>query len=173
MFLFNLLKQSPVIPGTQNKTYQYINNIGKKTIKKMLSSKVEREEAKKSILKAVKKLNLSKNIIFSEETIKREGDTLFRLGLKDFVLKNYDTAIDKINEVIKIERNNLFYYWNQARLYSLQNNYTLAKKSYNSAIDLIKGSNFKEKNKLIDKLKKEKRKFSKKEHGKIILNVDF
>lgn len=171
MILFDLLKEMPDTAGTQRKMFQTVNTIGKQTIKKMLRSPKENHAVQHSLRKLSKKNTTSLSIFLTEEIIQKEADIVFRQGLKVFTQKNYDNAIKKIKAAIKLERNNLLFFWNLARLYQLKNMKPTSKKAYDAAIKLVEISNHTEKEKLFTMLKTEKKQFTPRKHGKPIIKV--
>jgi len=169
--LFQLLKEMPDTAGTQRKMFQIVNNIGKQTIKKMLKSPKENHVVQHSLKKLSKKNTTSLSIFFAEEIIQTESEILFRQGIKEFTQKNYDNAIIKIKTAITLERNNLLFFWNLARLYQLKNAKSAGKKNYDSAIKLLEISNHTKKENLLTVLKTEKKQFTPRKHGKPIKQV--
>lgn len=169
--LFHLLKEMPDTAGTQRKMFQIVKNIGQQTIKKMLRSPKENHVAQYSLEKLSKKNTNGLSIFFAEEIIKKESEILFRQGIKEFTQKNYDNAIIKIKTAIALERNNLLFFWNLARLYQLKNTKSASKKNYDSTIKLLKISNHTKKENLLTMLKTEKKQFILRKHGKPIIKV--
>jgi tetratricopeptide (TPR) repeat protein len=134
----------------------------------MLKSEKGKTEVKKILLNTSKKIKDEKIDFFSEDVILKKADNFFRKGIKEFSLKDYKKAINSINEAIKINKNNILYFWNQAKLYSLMKNTKEAKISYDNALKLTSLLKTKDKNYLIEKLKNGKEKFYEKKHGKPI-----
>ena len=113
----------------------------------------------------------NKIVIFSYDLLEREAADFSFLGVKEFISGNYDKAIDRFNEAIKIDRNHLLYYWNLGRLLSITGNKSKAEGYYKNTINLVKISEYKEKKKLEQALKKEMANFSSKEYGKPVTEV--
>lgn len=169
--LLHLLKEMPDTAGIQRKMFQIVNNIGKQTIKKMFRSSKENYAVQYSLKNRSRKNTTSLSIFFSEEIIKKESDIIFQQGIKEFTQKNYDNAIIKIKTAITLERNNLLFFWNLARLYQLKNAKSTSKKNYDSAIKLLEISNYTKKENLLSVLKTEKKQFTQRKHGKPIKKV--
>jgi tetratricopeptide (TPR) repeat protein len=169
--LFQLIKESSDIAGTQNKTYQTICNIGKESIKKLLSNDKEKSKVYESLLKLNKEINSHDIMFFSYDLLQRNASNHFYKGLKQFKLENYKSAIDEIKQAINIDRNHLIYYWNLARLYSILKNEFESKKNYKNAVKLLDLSKPNVKNKLKKILQKEINNFSLKEHGKPLTEI--
>lgn len=169
--LFHLIKESSDIAGTQNKTFQTVNNVGKQSIKKLLLNDAEKSNVKASLLKLSKECNTNKTVFFAYDLLEREASVFFYQGIKEFILGNYNKAINGFKEAIKIDRNHLLYYWNLARVLSLNGKNLEAKRVYDNAINLAKISELKERKKLGQALKKEMASFSSKEHGKPVTEV--
>lgn len=167
--LFNLLKEAPVTAGNQNKIYQTIINLGKQSIIKLLSSEGKKNKVKTYILQISRKKSSRKKIFLSDEIIRREAEKNFRKGIKQYHLKNFNKAIICINEAIKINRNNIFYFWNQARLKAMMKDMKGAKKSYDNALKLVNTLKHEKNNYLKRKLEEEIDCFLEKKHNKPIL----
>ncbi len=169
--LFHLIKDSSEVPGTQNKIYQTVCNVGKQSIKKLLSKDKEKSNVKASLLTLSKECNRGDMVFFSYDLLQREASIFYYKGIKEFTLGNYKNAINELKEAIKIDRNHLIYYWNLARLLSLSNKVLEAKKIYENAICLVDLSDLKLKKELKIALNKEMTDFSLKEHGKPITEI--
>ncbi len=167
--LLGFLKETPVVAGTQNKTCQIIENLGKQTIIKMLGSEEEKNKIKTFLLQTSKKSSVNKKFFFSDDIIKREAERDFQKGVKQYYLKNFKKAAVYIDEAVKTNRNNIFYYWNQARLKTIIKNIKGAKKSYENALKLVSSLKHEKRDFLIKKLKDEIEYFSEKEYNKPIL----
>jgi len=152
--LLYLLRQTDVIPGNQNKIYQSIELIGKKSINKLLNSS-EKQKIKKFFLETNKNKKSETIDFFSEETIQRKADKIFWIAIKQFHEKNYKKANTLLKESIRIYRNNLFYFWNQSRLYRLLKNKNLAEQNYKKSLDLINKLEHPKKQELKKKISKE------------------
>ncbi|UCF49090.1 MAG: methyltransferase domain-containing protein [Thermoplasmatales archaeon] len=169
--LFHLIKESSEIVGAQKKTYTTVCNVGKESIKKLLSIDKEKSKVKESLLKFYKKSNTNDIIFFSYDLLERKASEFFYKGIKEFTIGNYNNAINYLREAIKIDRNHLIYFWNLARLLSLSKKVHEAKRIYKNAIDLVDLSELKLKKKLKTTLEKEMTSFSQKEHGKPLTEI--
>jgi len=167
--ILDFLKETPVVAGTQNKTCQIIENLGKQTIIKMLGSEEEKNKIKTFLLQTLKKSSVNKKFFFSDDIIKRKAERDFQKGVKQYYLKNFKKAAVYIDEAVKTNRNNIFYYWNQARLKTIIKNIKGAKKSYENALKLVSSLKHEKRDFLIKKLKDEIEYFSEKEYNKPIL----
>ena len=76
-----------------------------------------------------------------------------------------------MEEAIKLDRNYFLYYWNLARLLSITGNSKASKKAYEKAIDLVRISEYKDKENLEKMLKKELDNFSLSSHGKPVTKI--
>jgi tetratricopeptide (TPR) repeat protein len=168
--LYNLVKESADEPGTQNQVFQTICNIGKKSIKKLLTEE-EKFDVKTSLQKLSDNCKKRKIDFFSDKLIDKEAANLAYKAIKEFILKKYKKALTNKNEAIKLDRNHLLYYWNQGRLFLLNKNISDGKRAYEKAIKLVKISEYKDKKKLVKALKKESENFSSKVYGKPITKI--
>jgi hypothetical protein len=76
-----------------------------------------------------------------------------------------------MKEAIKLDRNYFLYYWNLARLLSITGNLKDSKKIYENAINLIRISEYKDKESIEKFLKNEMDNFSIENHGKPVTNL--
>ena len=169
--LLHLIKESADVPGTQNKTFQAVSDVGKQTIKKLLTNDVEKTKVKSSLLKLAKECEINKIVFFAYDLLEREAANFSYQGIKDFISGNYDKAIKKFKEAIKIDRNHLLYYWNLGRLLLIIGNKSEAEKNYKNVIKLVKISEIKDKKKIELKLYEEMEDFSPKKFGKPVTEV--
>jgi tetratricopeptide (TPR) repeat protein len=163
--LEHLIKESSDIPGTQNKVYQTICSLGKQTVKKLLTEN-KSSSTKTSLMKLSKECKDNTAVFFSYDLIEKKASIYSSMGIKEFVLGNIENSIKYMKEAIKLDRNYFLYYWNLARLLSINRNLKASKKVYEKAIDLIKISEYKDKENLEKRLKKEMDNFSLSKHGK-------
>lgn len=167
----HMIKESSDDAGTQNKIFQVVTSVGKQSIKKLLTEDAEKSKIKDSLLKLSKECVSIKTDFLSYDLLERKAADLYYYGLKEFILGNYNKAIDRIKEAISIDRNHLLYYWNLGKLLSLTGDKSEAKKHYENAIKLVNISRHKEKNKLEQSLKQEMINFSSKKHGKPVTEI--
>jgi len=170
--LAHLIKESPDEAGTQNKVFQTVCNIGKQSIKKLLTNSKERDKIKAALSKLCKDCEINRVEFLSEEILDHEAADFYYVGVKEFFQGNFGKALAKINEAIKRDRNHLLYYWNQGRLLSLTRRSLESKRAFKNAIKLVEMSDHKNKNKLKKLLDKEMKKFSYKNLGKPVIKVD-
>jgi len=134
--LLEVLRESPGFIGEQKRLFHIVQNFGRKSIKKLLSPSAK-EEVMKKLNEIDKKIKPKfENLFFSEKIIENESNCLFQQGIKEFIIKNYQKSIDKFEESAKLFRNNIFNYWNLARLLNIQNRISEAEKYYENAIEL-------------------------------------
>ena len=100
--LYHLVKESADEPGTQNKIFQTVCNIGKQSIKKLLAEK-EKVDVKNSLKQLSKEFKKSQVDFFSDELLDREAADLAYKGVKEFTLGNHNKALVKINEAISLD----------------------------------------------------------------------
>lgn len=153
--LIYLIKKSPTIPGTRIKIFKTISEFGKQSIKKLLCNKDDTFDTRNALLKLSKTCPKSKIDFFSEKTIEYEAANFSYQGVKEFTQGNYQKAIIKFNEAVKLDRNYLLFYWNLARLKKITGQNSKAKRYYDNTIKLLRLSDYHDKERLEIVLKKE------------------
>ena len=114
--LLNSLKKGPLKPGTQQIVFSSIKSFAKSIITKLNQS----EEDRTKITEKLK--NMSENIketeinFFSFKLIEQKSLDYFYKGIKAFYLKKYKIAHNKFIEALRLYRDDLFYYWNLAKV---------------------------------------------------------
>lgn len=169
--LEHLIRESSDVAGTQNKVFQTVSNIGKQSVKKLLTEENKRSSVKNSLMKLSKECKDYKTVFFASDLLERKSSFYSYLGLKEFILGNYDKAITKIKEAVRLDRNHVLYYWNLGKLLSLTGNSPESKIAYENAINLVRISKYKDKKKLENLLKNEMNNFSSKDHGKTVTQI--
>jgi len=165
-----LIKESSDIAGTQNRVYQTVCNLGKQTVKKLLSEK-NSYSIKKSLMKLSKECKDNKTVFFSYDLMEKKASIYSSIGIKEFILGNIENSIKYMKEAIKLDRNYFLYYWNLARLLSMTGNLKDSKKIYENAIKSIRITKFKNKESIEKILKKEIDNFSIVNHGKPVTKL--
>jgi len=169
--LEHLIRESSDVAGTQNRVFQTVSNIGKQSVKKLLTKENKKSSVKTSLMKLSKECKDYKTVFFASDLLERKSSFYSYLGVKEFILGNYDKAITKIKEAIRLDRNHVLYYWNLGKLLSLTGNSSESKIAYKNAINLVRISRYKDKKKLEKSLKNEMNNFSSKDHGKPVTQI--
>ena len=168
--LQHLIKESSDVAGTQNKMFHTVCEIGKKSVDKLLTED-KGSDVRTPLIKLSEECKGDKTIFFAKDLLEMKASIYFYQGIKEFILGNYNKAIVKIKECLKLDRNHLLYYWNMGRLLSLTNNMPESKTAYENAINLVRISDFKKKKKLEELLKNEMGKFSSKNYNKPVTGL--
>ncbi len=168
--LEHLVKESSDIAGNQNKIFQTICEIGKQSVKKLLTEN-KNHIVKTSLMKLSKECNDNKSVFFASNLLERKASLYFHTGIKEFILGNYDKSIKNIKEAIKFDINNVLYFWNLGRLLSLTGDSSESKKAYENAINLVKILELKNKKKLERMLRNEAENFSSINHCKPVTKI--
>jgi predicted SAM-dependent methyltransferase len=134
--LLDILRESPGFIGEQKRLFHIVQNFGRKSIKKLFSP-TDKDEIMKTLMEIDREIKPKlKNKFFSEKIVESESNRLFQQGVKEFMIKNYRKSIDKFEESVNLFRNNIFNYWNLARLLSIQNRISEAENHYENALEL-------------------------------------
>ncbi|MBY8978770.1 MAG: hypothetical protein KGD72_00135 [Candidatus Lokiarchaeota archaeon] len=114
--LLNSLKKGPLKPGTQKIIFPSIESFARSIITKLNQFEKNRDE----ITEKLKGLSdNSKEIeinFFSFTLIKQKSLDYYYKGIKAFYVKNYKMAYNKFLKAIRLYRDDLFYYWNLAKV---------------------------------------------------------
>jgi hypothetical protein len=114
--LLNSLKKGPLKPGTQKIIFSSIESFAKSIITKLNQFEEDRDKTIENLK------NLSENIkeieinFFSFNLIEQKSLDYYYKGIKAFYKKNFRTAHNKFLEAIRLYRDDLFYYWNLAKV---------------------------------------------------------
>ncbi|HEX08726.1 MAG TPA: methyltransferase domain-containing protein, partial [Thermoplasmatales archaeon] len=131
--LLNIMMQTPGFVGEQHKLFSTITEIGRKTIKGLFSS--THRKIIKNLRAISKEINPDKRIkFFSLKIILLKSNNIFQKGVKEFILENYENAIEKFIESTSVNRDQILGYWNLARLFSLQGKLNEARQHYENTL---------------------------------------
>ena len=137
--------------------FKTIRNFGRLTVKKLLySSDKERDAVAVSLSKLHAEIEDKEEIkFFSETEVQERVDTLFLKGIKNFTLQQYKEAAKKFVESISLNRDNMLYYWNLARVLETEGDLPQALENYKNTKILLKSLRHKNKNKIRQTLTKD------------------
>ncbi len=153
--LFNSIKKSPTIPGTQRIAFSAIESFGSKLINKLILNKNNKEKLINILKEQSEKFNKQEVNFFSSEILKRKSLDYFYLGIKEFYKKNYKNSLNKFLTAIKLYRDDFLYYWNLAKVLVKLDLKLQAKKYYRWTLRLVRISKIENKNHIKDDIKKE------------------
>ncbi len=114
--LLNSLKKGPLKPGTQKIIFSSIESFAKSIITKLNQFEKDRDkitEKLKDLSEPIKEIEIN---FFSYNLIEQKSLDYYYKGIKAFYIKNYKTAHNKFLEAIRLYRDDLFYYWNLAKV---------------------------------------------------------
>jgi len=114
--LLNSLKKGPLKPGTQKIIFSSIESFAKSIITKLNQFEDDRDKTidkLKELSNGIKKIEIN---IFSFNIIEQKSLDYYYKGIKAFYKKNFRTAHNKFLEAIRLYRDDLFYYWNLAKV---------------------------------------------------------
>lgn len=152
--LLQSLRNSPIIPGSQQLAYSSIESFARVIINKLLQ-----DRDKSFTINKLHELSESSNLFdinfFSFKMIERLSLDFFYIGIKNFYQENYKEACKNFLESIKLYRNDLFYYWNMAKVLTKLNLKDHAITYYNKAKRFVKFNKVKLKDKIIHEIKGE------------------
>jgi len=114
--LLNSLKKGPLKPGTQKIIFSSIESYAKSIITKLYQFEEDRDkiiEKLKDLSENIKEIEIT---FFSFNLIEQKSLDYYYKGIKAFYEKNFRTAHNKFLEAIRLYRDDLFYYWNLAKV---------------------------------------------------------
>jgi len=153
--LFNSIKKTPTIPGTQRIAFSAIESFGSELINKLITDKNNKDKSIIILKEQSEKLNKQEVNFFSYDILKRKSLDYFYLGIKEFYKKNYKNSIKKFLNAIKVYRDDFLYYWNLAKVLAKLDLKSQAKKYYRWTLRLIRISKFENKKDAKNDIKKE------------------
>jgi len=110
------LKKGALKPGTQKIIFSSIESFAKGIITKLNQFEKDRNEITeklKDLSDNIKEIEIN---FFSFNLIEQKSLDYFYKGIKAFYKKNYRTAHNNFLEAIRLYRDDLFYYWNLAKI---------------------------------------------------------
>ncbi len=135
--LYNLLKNAPIIPGSQKVIFSSIESYGLVLINKLLHNKAEKSKLLNDLQKLFENLKQENISFFSPSTVKRDSLDYFYQGIKEFHKKNYQHSLGTFLNAIKLYRDNFLYYWNVAKVFVKLNLKQKAVRYYKRTLKLL------------------------------------
>lgn len=129
-FLASELKARPEGGGRQREAFEGTLRQGHAIIRALLAGEDFRLPRVEGALSPV----------FSEPVLKSLADRLYACGVKEFMLGEYEQALESFGESSRIFRDNPFTWWNRARLWGLRRNAEAARHDYEMALEALDGS---------------------------------
>ena len=119
--LYNLLKNAPIIPGSQKVIFSSIESYGLVLINKLLYNKAEKSKITNDLQKLFENLQQKNISFFSLNMVKRDSLDFFYQGIKEFHKQDFAHSLDKFLTAIKLYRDDFLYYWNVAKVFGKLN----------------------------------------------------
>ena len=114
--LLNSLKKGPLKPGTQQIVFSSIESFAKSIITKLNQSEEDRTKITENLKNMSENIKETEINFFSFKLIEQKSLDYFYKGIKAFYLKKYKIAHNKFIEALRLYRDDLFYYWNLAKV---------------------------------------------------------
>jgi len=135
--LLQILMDTPNFVGQQEKLFDTICNMGKKTVEKILTCE-NKQVILSNLEKISNRINPSVKIVFlSQKLIMLKSNHFFQIGHKKFTLEEYKSAINLFKESANLYRNQIFIYWNLGRLYYLHGEKNESVHQYENALKVL------------------------------------
>ena len=148
---------------TQKNIYSIVMEMGKQTVKNLLTSK-NKQKIKQSLRSLAQKSSETKTHFFSPKLLENQAYQHFQKGIKHFYQNNNDEALTELKQAAAYAPNNVLYMWNLARIYNRLDINTQAYTCYNHIQKLLQQSEIQNKKTLLKSLSIEKKNFSNKEY---------
>ncbi|MFX1573290.1 MAG: methyltransferase domain-containing protein [Promethearchaeota archaeon] len=135
--LYNLLKNAPIIPGSQKVIFSSIESYGRAFIDKFLHDKIEKSKIindLNQLCESIKQENIS---FFSTNIVKRDSLDYFYRGIKEYHNKNYTQSLGLFLNAIKLYRDDFLYFWNLAKVFAKLNSKQKAIRYYKKTLKLL------------------------------------
>jgi ubiquinone/menaquinone biosynthesis C-methylase UbiE len=114
--LLNSLKKGLLQPGSQKTIFSSIESFGRSVIMKINQSEKDRSNIIDNFKEMSEDIKDSEIDFFSFKIIKQKSLDYFYKGIKAFNLGKYRTAHNRFLDAIRLYRDDLFYYWNLAKV---------------------------------------------------------
>lgn len=137
IILYNLLKNAPIIPGSQKVIFSSIESYGLVLINKLLYNKAEKSKIVNDLQKLSENIKQENIGFFSPNIVKRDSLEYFYQGIKEFHKKNYQNSLGTFLNAIKLYRDNFLYYWNVAKVFAKLNLKQKAIRYYKRTLKLL------------------------------------
>jgi len=114
--LLHSLKRGPLKPGTQKVIFSSIELFAKSIIAKLNLFEEDRDKTTEKLKKLSENIKEIEINFFSFNLIEQKSLDYYYNGIKAFYKKNFRTAHNKFLEALRLYRDDLFYYWNLAKV---------------------------------------------------------
>jgi len=135
--LYNLLKNAPIIPGSQQIIFSSIESYGLVLINKLLYNKGAKSKILNDLQQLYENLKEKKIPLFSPYIVKRDSLDFFYQGIKEFYKKEYHRSQRIFMNAIKLYRDDFLYYWNIAKVFGKLNSKQKAVRYYKRTLKLL------------------------------------
>ena len=134
--LVNMLKKTEGYIGQQEQLFSIISDMGIKTVEKLLDSQ-QNNDILRNLEETLKNINPEEKIqILTPKLIMLKAHHFYQLAIKEYIINNYQKAIDLLQISSGLYRNEILYYCNLGRLYNLENKTDMANSYYEKALKL-------------------------------------
>jgi len=149
------LKKGPLQPGSQNILLSSIESFGRGIITKLNQSEEDRAEVTNKLKEMSKNIKNSDLNFFSFNSIRQKSSDYFYKGIKAFYRGNFRTAHNRFLEAIRLYRDDMFYYWNLAKVLAKLEIEDQAKKFFKFTLRFLVLKKFQFKDEVKSDIKKE------------------
>lgn len=153
--LLQSIKKAPIIPGSQHLVYSSIESFAKGTIYKLLFQ----DDEKNYVINKLKEFSEDNSVqnfnFFSFKMIERLSLDYFYKGIKFFHQDNYKDSYNNFLKAIKLYRDDIFYYWNMAKVLAKSNLKNQAIRFYRKTLRFLKFKRFQSKDQIKEEIKRE------------------
>jgi len=153
--LINSLKKGSLKPGTQQIIFSSIVSFAKSIITKINQFEEDRAKITEKLKDMSENIKETEISFFSLKLIEQKSLDYFYEGIKEFYLKNYKTAHNQFLKAIRLYRDDIFYYWNLAKVLAKLELENQAIKFYKLTMSFLRSKKIQNKDEIRLDIKKE------------------
>ena len=153
--LLQSIMKAPLVPGSQHLVYSSIESFAKGTIYKLIFQDDEKDYVINKLNEFSESNSFQNFNFFSFKLIERLSLDFFYKGIKFFHQNNYKKAYNNFLKALLLYRDDLFYFWNMAKVLAKMNLKNQALRYYKRTLRFLKFRKFQSKDQIKKEIKRE------------------
>ena len=153
--LLQSIMKAPLVPGSQHLVYSSIESFAKGTIYKLIFQDDEKDYVINKLNEFSESNSFQNFNFFSFKLIERLSLDFFYKGIKFFHQNNYKKAYNNFLKALQLYRDDLFYFWNMAKVLAKMNLKNQALRYYKRTLRFLKFRKFQSKDQIKKEIKRE------------------